>query len=213
MLMDSKLLVHYDPERPIVLQCDASPYGLGSVLSHEMDDGHDRPVAYASRTMSKAERGYGQVEREGLAVVYSVKKFHQYLYGRRFVIVTDHKPLLGLIGENKAIPEMAAARIQRWALILSAYNYVLKYRRGEDHGNADGVSRLPMLARESEVSDISNEVYMTELDHSPITSKEVRECTRRDPLLSRVYDFILCGWPSDFEADSDFAAHLRGGMN
>ena len=58
------------------MYCDASHYGLGSVLSHLMNDGSDRPVAYASRTMSRAERNYSQVEREGLAVVYSVKKFH-----------------------------------------------------------------------------------------------------------------------------------------
>ena len=79
-------------KKPIIVQCDASPYGLGSVLSHQIKDGHDRPVAYASRTLSRAERGNGQVEKEGLAVVYSVKKLHQYLYGQKFEIWTDHKP-------------------------------------------------------------------------------------------------------------------------
>lgn len=70
LLGSSQLLVHYDPKLPIVLSNDASPYGLGSVLSHRLPDGRDRPIAYASRTLSPAEKNYGQVEKEALAMVY-----------------------------------------------------------------------------------------------------------------------------------------------
>lgn len=80
------MLVHYDPDKPLVLTCDASPYGIGAVLSHTIEDGTDRPVAYASRTLTTAEKKYSQLEREGLAVVFGTKKFYNYLYGRPFEI-------------------------------------------------------------------------------------------------------------------------------
>ena len=75
LLCSATLLVHYDPEKPLILHCDASPYGLGSDLAHTMQDGTERPIAYASRTLSTPERNYSQIEKEGLAVVCSVKIF------------------------------------------------------------------------------------------------------------------------------------------
>ena len=121
LLHSAKLLVHYDPEKDIVLSCDASPYGLGAVLSHVMKNGSEKPVGFASRTLTAAEKGYSQLDKEGLAIVFAVKRFHQYLYGRVFKIYTDHKPLMSLFSETRGIPPLASARIQRWALILSAY--------------------------------------------------------------------------------------------
>jgi hypothetical protein len=95
-LFSAGLLAHYDSQQPIVITCDASSYGVGAVISH-MVDGRERPVAFASRTMSKTERNYGQIDREALPVIYAVKHFHQYVYGREFRIITDHRPLLGLL--------------------------------------------------------------------------------------------------------------------
>ena len=91
-----------------------------------------------------AEEKYAQLEKEGLACVFGVKRFHSYLYGCKFLLEMDHKPLLGLMGEKKAIPPQASARIQRWALTLAAYEYTLVYRSTGAHGNADAMSRPPL---------------------------------------------------------------------
>ena len=69
----------------------------------------------------KVKKNYAQVEKEALALVFAVKKFHQYLYGRPFTLITDHKPLLKILGPKTGIPPIGAARMQRWAFILSAY--------------------------------------------------------------------------------------------
>lgn len=101
-------------------------------------------MAFASRTLAAAEKNYSQLEREGLAVVFGVKKFHSYLYGRHFTIYSDHQPLRHLFSESRGVPTMAAASIQRWALTPGAYEYNIKYCPGKDMANADALSRLPL---------------------------------------------------------------------
>ena len=103
MLCSSKRLVHYDPSKLSVVSCDRFLYGIGTVISHTMPDGSERPIAYALRTLSAAERNYAQLEKEGLVVVFAIRKFHQYLYGHRVTIFTNHKPLLGLTGDKIAL--------------------------------------------------------------------------------------------------------------
>lgn len=124
-LQDNSLLVHYDETKPLVLAC----YGLRAVLSHIMEDGQERPVAYASRTLSPVEKNYAQLEKEGLAIIFGVKKFHNYLYGRHFIIESDHQPLSYLFNEKKGISQTASSQIQRWALTLSAYQYTITTKR------------------------------------------------------------------------------------
>ena len=87
-------------------------------------------------TLSKAEQNYSQIEKEGLACVFGVKRFHCYLYGRSFILSSDHKPLTSLFSKEKSIPVQASARIQRWALTLGMYEYELIHKSGSSHGNA-----------------------------------------------------------------------------
>ena len=141
-LSSDHLLVQYDPTKPLILACDASPYGLGAVLSHTMEDGQEKYVVYASRSLAPAEKKYSQLEKEGLAIVFAVKHFHHYLYGRHFTILSDHKPLSSLFRETSGVPTMASAQIQRWALTLSAYDYCIKYKAGAVNSNADCISAL-----------------------------------------------------------------------
>ena len=85
------------------------------MISHVMDDGHERPIAFASRTLSASERNYAQIERETLSFLFGVKRFHHFLCGRTFTLVTDHKPLQAILGPKSAVATLAAARMQRWA--------------------------------------------------------------------------------------------------
>lgn len=110
-----------------------------------MEDGSMKPIAYASRSLNPAEKRYSQLDKEGLAIVVGVKKFHHYLFGRKFTICSNHKPLQHLFSESRPIPQMASARIQHWALTLSAYDYNIVYRPGTEMANADLLSRLPLL--------------------------------------------------------------------
>ena len=110
-LVSAPVLAHYDVEWKIKLAVDTSAYGLGAVISHVYEDGSKRPIAYASHTLSNSEKNYAQIDKEALALVFAVQKFHTYLYGRKFVLVTDHKPLVILLGPTNAIPPLAAARL------------------------------------------------------------------------------------------------------
>ena len=196
-LQANSLLVHYDGLKPLILACDASPYGVGAVLSHIMPDGAERPVAYASRTLTPAEKNYSQLEKEGLAVVYGVKKFHNYLWGRHFSIESDHQPLLHLFGESREIPPLASSRIQRWALTLSAYHYSIRYKAGKALGNADALSRLLRPITTSSDCLPGDLIHLVKhLSATAINTMNIKHWTDKDPILSRIKQCLRQGWPS-----------------
>ena len=200
------LLVHYDPSKPLVIACDASKHGIGAVLSHVQEDGSDRPVAYVSRTLSVAERNYSQLEHEALAIVFAVKKFHYYLFGRSFSIESDHRPLMFLFGEKNGIPQMASSRIQRWALTLSAYSYQIRYRAGKYLSHADALSRLPCPNAPSHDGLTGDSVMLlNHLDSTSVSAIDIKNWTTQDPTLSCVRRFVETGWPDNAEElDKEF---------
>ena len=193
LLQSVNLLVHFNPDLKLILASDASNYGIGAVLSHEMPDGTERPIGYVSRSLSPAEHNYSTIDKEAVAVIVGIKKFHQFLYGNKFTIRTDHKPLVGLFGEKKGVSPQALPRVQRWALTLAAYEYEIQYKAGITNGNADALSRLP-LPEMPDVTPIPGDTIklMEHLEEIPLQSSQIQEWTRRDP----VYQYVLGNWPS-----------------
>ena len=100
---NAPVLCLYDPNLPLVLACDASSYGLGAAVSHIFPDGSEKPIAFASRTLNCNEINYSQVDKEGDAVIFAVKKFNQYILGRRFTIVTDNKAIKRIFDPHVAV--------------------------------------------------------------------------------------------------------------
>ena len=192
-LTRAPVLAHYDPDVPLVLAADASAYGLGAVISHQWADGTERPIAFASRTLSSSERNYPQVEKEALSLIFGIRKFHQYVYGRSFTLVTDHQPLTTIFGPKRGIPTLAAARMQRWALLLSGYTYNIRYRSTLAHANADGLSRVPLPAVELEESTSVH--HLVEDLPMPVLASEITTATRVDAKLSKVLMCCQKGWP------------------
>ena len=195
-LKHDSLLIHYDSSKPLILACDASQYGIGAVLSHSLGNGKERPIAYMSRTLTAAEKNYSQLEKEGLAIVFGVKKFHYYLYGRHFIIESDHKPLSYLFSESKGISVTASSRIQRWALTLNAYHYTIRYKAGDSLSNADALSRLPRPVTTTADCVPGDLIHLiNHLSSTAVNAGNIREWTAKDPVLFEVLRYTLIGWP------------------
>nr|XP_034195197.1 uncharacterized protein LOC117611373 [Osmia lignaria] len=138
VLCEEPILQYPDFERPFNITTDASGTAVGAVLS-QGEIGKDQPVAYASRVMNKPETQYSATERELLAVIFAVNHFRPYIFGRKFYLITDHKPLIWL--NSLTDP---TSRLMRWKLRLSEYDYEIKYKPGKQNINADALSRNPI---------------------------------------------------------------------
>lgn len=130
---------NFSEENEFILQTDASGKAIGSVLCN----GDGRPVAYASRSLNKAEINYPTIEKELLAIVWSVKYFRPYLYGRRFKIQTDHRPLIYLFGMRDP-----SSRLLKFRLQLEEYNFTIDYLKGTQNSAADALSRINITTDE-----------------------------------------------------------------
>ena len=174
------MLVHYDVNRPIKLYCDASTRGVGACLMHVVN-GEEKPVTYASRTLSLAEVNYAHIDHEALAIIFGMKRFNQYLYGREFILVTDHRPPCKLLGHADSVHPLAAARMQQWAMILSAYSYKIEYVPGPANQCADCLSRLPVQCTKTEQGNAVHVMHTTTL---PVTAKEIASQASKNRVLS-----------------------------
>lgn len=189
-----RVLAHYEEGRPLVLSVDSSAYGLGAVLAHRYPDGSERPVSCVSRTLNEAERNYSQIDKEALAIFYGITRHHQYLFGRKFELRTDHKPLSYIFGSKVGIPQTAASRLQRWAARLAAYDFTIHFVKSVENGPADALSRLPLAHKGGDVNSVS---YINLVQECiPINFHDVRRETNKDVLLSRILGYVKFGWPS-----------------
>lgn len=197
LITSNSVLAMYNPSKEIVLSCDASPYGVGCVLSQVFDT-VEKPVMFASSTLSAAEKNYSQTHREALAIIFGVKKFHKYIYGKSFTIRTDHQALREIFGEKKT-PAVAAARLQRWNIYLSMYDYKIEYKSAKNLSNADALSRLPIEGSTDveenclNVLQVNNELFLS--------MNEIRVGTERDKDLRKVFEHVKLGWPQIIEND------------
>ncbi|BHF79293.1 hypothetical protein SprV_0602241300 [Sparganum proliferum] len=205
MLSSDLLLTRYDPTLPIVVAADASNHGVGAVISHTFPDGSEKAIMHASHTLTPAEKNYGKIEKEALALVFAVKKFHKLLYGHHLTLLTDHKPLLSIIGSKKGIPVYSASRLQRWATILLGYDFDIRYCRTTDFGQADALSRLISNQQEPEEDTVIAAISIEDdvrrqlsdaIRGIPVTAADIRHATEQDPVLHQAIAYVQTCWPT-----------------
>jgi hypothetical protein len=196
------LLKFYEPEKELVIQCDASEGGLGAALLQD-----DRPIAYASRALNSTERNYAQIEKELLAIVFAAERFHQYTFGRPVCVDSDHKPLETIFAKPLV---SAPRRLQRMLMRLQMYDLSVRYKRGTELYLADTLSRHYLTAvqetREADVLNYLSDVEIEQGEHEEImeinqllASEDVanmyRDKTDQDEDLQVLKRVIQSGWP------------------
>lgn len=201
-LINPPVLQYYNVEKPVVISVDSSKNGMGACILQ-----NNLPVAYASRSLSKAEQSYAQIEKELLACVFACERFYTYIYGKSDVVIeTDHKPLVSII--NKPLAS-APARLQRMLLRLQPYSFKLVYKPGKYLFIADTLSRAvaPGDSEESPPRDhFDAQAQVCALICSnPLTDThflQIQKCTQLDNELMQLSKKIKHGWPTH-KADVD----------
>ncbi|XP_055526980.1 uncharacterized protein K02A2.6-like [Wyeomyia smithii] len=196
----------------IIVSADASNYGIGARIAHKLPDGSVKPISYASKSLTQAEFNYSQIEKEGLALIFAVTRFHRMIFGRHFVLETDHKPLLAIFGSKKGIPVYTANRLQRWALTLLLYDFNIKYVSTDSFGYADVLSRLinthvrsneDYVIASIELEDTMEYIVKQSVEALPVTFKMIQSGTKSDAMLKQVKQFVQTAWPSSQSKISD----------
>ena len=182
-------LAYYDRSKPVVLQVDASSKGLGAVLLQE-----NKPIAFASKALTPAESRYANIERELLAVVYGCEKFHTYLYGRQFVIESDHRPLEQIHKKNL---DMAPPRLQRMLLRLQPYDCTIQYKSSKEMVMAGTLSRLSSRDRD-EIPGMQVRIHQL-VEFSPVELQQIKDETVKDGTLQFLTQQVVQGWPDSIK--------------
>ncbi|XP_011674436.2 uncharacterized protein K02A2.6-like [Strongylocentrotus purpuratus] len=186
LLTQAPLLKYYDQKKPLVIHADASAHGIGAAM---MQDG--QPVAYASRALSDAESRYAVIEKEMLAIVFALEKWHQFTFAREVTVYSDHKPLECIV---KKPLDRAPKRLQGMLLRAMAYNIEVKYLKGKENHLADPLSRscLPYEGGQEEFEVVNSITHLMLPDDRV---QEIRRHTAADETLRMLKDTILEGWP------------------
>ena len=192
-------LRYYDPKKPVILHCDASQMGIGAALL-QPNGINLEPVAYASKSLSPCEQRYACIERELLAIVFATQRFHQFVYGRHFTVVTDHKPLVMIIDKSLTA---APPRLQRMLIALQGYNFDIQYDKGQNNTLADGLSRFPNRQNQD---TIELDLRVDFIRFSTNKVNELQTHTALDPTLNKLKEVIIKGWPDTIQ---ELSADMR----
>ena len=180
-------LAFFDPKEEIEIECDASKHSLGAALVQK-----NKPVYFASRTMSKTETRYAQIEKELLAVAYALKRFHYFICPRKVTVYTDHRPLTSII--NKAMEDVPL-RLQKMLMSIQRYNVELVFRPGKDMKFADALSRCP-IEDNSERREEEEEVRVIRtLPIRDATLEKVQSEATKDKQYQELLRQTREGWP------------------
>lgn len=202
-LCSPRVLSIYDPKRETKVSADSSSHGVGAVLLQKYDQ-EWKPVYYASRSLSDTEKGYAQIEKEALATTWACEKFSDYLIGLDFVIETDHKPLVSLLGK-KALADLPP-RIVRFRLRLMRFRYKISHIPGKEMYTADTFSRAPLSEKPENSLLSETESYVNLIvSNMPASERklvEIRENQHDDAVCSKVMEYTLQGWPDKHHVES-----------
>lgn len=197
-LSSTRILKYFDETKPLFLEVDASGRGLGAALLQkcEKDDGRGdlQPIAYASKALTEAETRYANIEREMLAILFGLERFHYYTYGRKITVITDHKPLVAIA--SKALSQ-APPRLSRMLLRMQKYIFQLEYQPGKHVKLADALSRLDPVPGEEIDVNLTVHEFQAELNASSSRLSQIREETEKDGELSQLKRTVNDGWPRD----------------
>lgn len=193
LMASNRLVMHYDPKLPIFVFSDASPYGVGAMLAHQThQEGKlvERPVLFANATLSDVQKRYSQIDREALAVMFAISKFHKYIWGRKFTLVVDNEPLRHILNPSKCLPILAATRLQHWSAILSGYQFDIEHRKSPLLGHVDALSRMDSIMVNTIFEWENPELFK----NVPLLLTDIADETCSDPTLSKVLDITRLGW-------------------
>ncbi|KAI5721049.1 hypothetical protein M8J77_015290 [Diaphorina citri] len=214
-IASDKVLITYSSKLPLVLECDASPYGISGILCHKID-GNLKPISFISRTLTAAERNYSHLDKEATAIFWSVKKFYQYLYGVKFTLITDNRPLQSIFNPNKHLPSITALRLTRYALFLRQFDYNIQYRAGSQNQVADYFSRAPLKLLHTNVVDESFIIHesavnlLSTAQPTAITSEDIVRETTRDSELNKLRTELQSGKCTSTEFSLHNGVIMRG---
>lgn len=191
IITKTPVLTYYDPNKDITLSVDSSKDAMGAVISH-----NNQPIAYASASLTGCQKSYSQVEKELLSLIFGCTKFHQYIYGRRTLVETDHKPIVSLM--NKPLHDIPP-RLQRIMLRLQPYDLKVTYKPGKYLYIADTLSRAALpeqtLKEVDQELDLHINSVSSTLSVSPEKLKEIKENSVKDEVLSIIIKYCQEGWP------------------
>ena len=195
MVSENISVKFFNRKLPTKITCDSSKFGIGATLEQKHENVW-HPVAFKSRSCTSAEQNYCPLERETLAIVFACSKFNEYLYGKKFIVESDHKPLKSILNTpiHKTPP-----RIQRFFMFLQKYDFVVNYVPRKDLVCSDTLSRIPLKEQGPEISEteVNCQVHSV-ISSFPISTERLKQLeveTLNDRTLQRIASYITQGWP------------------